>query len=61
MSGSPSLGLMGVVALLALLLAGMPIGVALGLVGLVGLWLTIGLEPAVIKSAVAAVRNADTL
>jgi hypothetical protein len=32
LSGSPALGVMGVVALLALLLAGMPIGVA-GFVG----------------------------
>ena len=46
------LGLGGVVVLLGLLLAGMPIGVALGFVGLVGLVLTIGPEPAIIKSAV---------
>lgn len=52
MSGSPELGVIGVVLLLALLLAGMPIGVGLGLVGLVGLAVTIGLEPAVIKSGV---------
>ena len=52
MSGSPALGVTGVVVLLALLLAGMPIGIALGLVGLAGLTLTIGLEPAIIKSAV---------
>ena len=52
MSGSPALGVMGVVVLLALLLAGMPIGVGLGLVGLVGLAVTIGLEPAIIKSGV---------
>jgi len=52
MSGSPEMGVTGVVVLLALLLAGMPIGVALGLVGMVGLTLTIGLEPAIIKSAV---------
>jgi tripartite ATP-independent transporter DctM subunit len=48
----PWLGGTGVLVLLALLLAGMPIGVALGLVGLVGLTLTLGLEPALIKSAV---------
>lgn len=52
MSGSPGLGIAGVVVLLALLLAGMPIGVGLGLVGLVGLAVTIGLEPAIIKSGV---------
>ncbi|HMB71963.1 MAG TPA: TRAP transporter large permease [Gammaproteobacteria bacterium] len=48
----PVTGLIGVVALLALLLSGMPIGIALGLVGLAGLTLTIGLEPALIKSGV---------
>jgi C4-dicarboxylate transporter DctM subunit len=48
----PSLGVAGVVALLALLLTGKPIGVSLGLVGLVGLAITIGLEPALIKSGV---------
>ena len=42
----------GVLALLALLLLGMPIGVALGLVGIGGLVLTLGLEPALIKSGV---------
>jgi tripartite ATP-independent transporter DctM subunit len=52
MSANPALGTAGVVVLLVLLLAGMPIGIALGLVGLVGLVLTLGLEPAVIKSAV---------
>ncbi|MEO6185758.1 MAG: TRAP transporter large permease [Steroidobacteraceae bacterium] len=51
MTGS-TLGMMGVVVLLALLLAGMPIGVSLGLVGLGGLALTLGLEPALIKSGV---------
>jgi tripartite ATP-independent transporter DctM subunit len=45
-------GVIGVIILLALLLTGMPIGVALGLVGLAGLSLTIGLEPAIIKSGV---------
>jgi C4-dicarboxylate transporter DctM subunit len=52
MSGHPEAGLLGVVALLILLLAGMPVGVALGLVGLVGLTLTLGLEPALIKTGV---------
>lgn len=50
--GQSGFGVLGVVALLALLLTGMPIGVALLLVGLVGLTLTIGLEPALIKSGV---------
>jgi tripartite ATP-independent transporter DctM subunit len=52
MTASPGVGALGVLALLALLLAGMPIGIALGLVGLVGLALTLGLEPALIKSGV---------
>ena len=51
MSG-PMIGMLGVVILLLLLVAGTPIGVALGLVGLGGLVLTLGLEPALIKSAV---------
>jgi tripartite ATP-independent transporter DctM subunit len=54
MIGQPGAGLAGVVVLLLLLLSGMPIGVALGLVGLGGLALTIGLEPALIKSGVLA-------
>lgn len=45
-------GFLGVVALLVLLTIGVPIGVAMGLVGLVGLTLLIGLEPALIKSGV---------
>lgn len=51
MSG-PMIGTIGVVILLLLLVAGTPIGVALGLVGLGGLALTLGLEPALIKSSV---------
>jgi C4-dicarboxylate transporter DctM subunit len=45
-------GLLGVIALLTLLSLGVPIGVAMGLVGIVGLTLLLGLEPALIKSAV---------
>jgi C4-dicarboxylate transporter, DctM subunit len=45
-------GLLGIGALLLLLLMGMPIGVALGLVGMVGLTLTVGFEPALIKAGV---------
>ncbi|MEY2853553.1 MAG: hypothetical protein RL030_685, partial [Pseudomonadota bacterium] len=52
MIATPMVGMGGVVALLVLLLAGMPIGVALGFVGLIGLVLTLGPEPAIIKSAV---------
>ena len=49
---TPGVGLAGVAVLLALLVLGIPIGVALGLVGLGGLALTLGLEPALVKSAV---------
>jgi tripartite ATP-independent transporter DctM subunit len=52
LSAEPVNGLIGVVVLLVLLLSGMPIGIALGLVGLAGLALTLGLEPALIKSGV---------
>ncbi len=45
-------GVFGVVALLILLTLGVPIGVAMGLVGMAGLALLVGLEPAVIKSGV---------
>ena len=51
MSG-PAAGAMGVVVLFGLLLIGMPIRIALGLVGLAGLALSLGPEPALIKSAV---------
>jgi len=47
-----TVGSLGLIVLLLLLLIGTPIGVALGLVGLVGLTFTLGLEPALIKSAV---------
>jgi tripartite ATP-independent transporter DctM subunit len=52
MNGSPLIGLAGVLVLLMALTAGIPIGVALGAVGLGGLILIMGLEPALIKSAV---------
>ncbi len=45
-------GILGVTALLILLTLGVPIGVAMGIVGLVGTALLIGLEPAVIKSGI---------
>jgi hypothetical protein len=54
MIGQPAVGLIGVAVLLALLLSGMPIGVALGVAGLGGLILVLGLEPALIKSGVMA-------
>ncbi len=49
---TPETGLVGIAILALLLLSGMPIGVALGLVGVGGLVLTLGLEPALIKSGV---------
>jgi tripartite ATP-independent transporter DctM subunit len=52
MIDSPWMGLLGVVALLLVLTAGVPIGVSLGLVGMAGLTLLLGLEPALIKSSV---------
>ena len=45
-------GLIGVIALLVLLTLGVPIGVSMGVVGLVGLTLMIGFEPALIKSGI---------
>jgi tripartite ATP-independent transporter DctM subunit len=45
-------GALGVAALLILLTLGVPIGVAMGLVGLVGLAMLLGPEPALIKSGV---------
>ena len=58
MIATPGTGLIGILVLFALLLSGVRIGVALGLVGLGGLALTIGLEPALIKSGVILI---DTL
>ncbi len=52
MIGSPLIGLLGVAVLLMVLTAGVPIGVALGLVGMAGLTLLLGVEPALIKSSV---------
>ena len=52
MIGSPLIGFLGVIALLIVLTAGVPIGVALGLVGMAGMTLLLGLEPALIKSSV---------
>lgn len=52
-------GLIGVVALLVLLTLGVPIGVAMGAVGLVGLMLLLGPEPALIKSGVILFETAS--
>src|SRR3954465_5978965 len=45
-------GTLGVIALLILLTLGVPIGVSMGLVGMVGLMILVGPEPAIIKSGV---------
>jgi C4-dicarboxylate transporter DctM subunit len=52
MNASPLVGFVGVLTLLLVLTAGVPIGVALGLVGMGGMALVLGLEPALIKSSV---------
>ena len=52
MIATPQTGFVGVLVLFAVLLLGVPIGIALGLVGLGGLVLTLGLEPGLIKSGV---------
>ncbi len=49
---SPEIGLAGILFLFGLLVAGMPIGIALAVVGFGGSVLVLGLEPAVIKSAI---------
>ncbi len=49
---TPETGLVGILILFALLFLGVPIGVALGLVGIGGLIVTLGLEPALIKAGV---------
>jgi len=52
MIATPETGLLGVLILLVLLLSGVPVGISLGAVGLGGLTLILGLEPALIKSSV---------
>jgi tripartite ATP-independent transporter DctM subunit len=58
MMATPETGLIGVAVVLVLLVLGMPIGAALGLVGIAGLSILIGTEPALIK---AGVTTMDTL
>ncbi len=52
MTPSPLVGALGILGLLVVLIAGVPIGVALGLTGFAGLCWLLGLEPALIKSGV---------
>jgi C4-dicarboxylate transporter, DctM subunit len=56
MIATPETGLLGVLILLALLLAGVRIGVALGLVGAGGLAFVLGPEAALIKSGVVVIE-----
>jgi tripartite ATP-independent transporter DctM subunit len=57
MMATPETGLIGVLILFALLLAGVPIGVSLGLVGLGGLMVVLGSEPALIKSGEVVIET----
>lgn len=57
MMATPETGLIGVIILFGLLLFGVPIGAALGLVGMGGLVLILGLEPAIIKSGVLLIET----
>jgi C4-dicarboxylate transporter, DctM subunit len=52
MNHAPLIGVCGVAVLLLLLTIGVPIAVALGLVGLLGTSILLGVEPALIKSGV---------
>ena len=54
---NPESGALGVLVLFALLLFGVPIGAALGLVGIVGLVIVLGAEPALIKAGVTVVET----
>ena len=54
---NPETGMVGIAALMVLLLLGVPIGAALGLVGIVGLALVLGPEPAAIKAGVTAIET----
>jgi len=54
---TPATGLLGLAILLALILGGVRIGAALGLVGVVGLMIVLGPEPAVIKAGVVTIET----
>ena len=57
MYANPETGMVGIAALVALLLLGVPIGAALGLIGILGLIVVIGFEPALIKAGVTTVET----
>lgn len=54
---TPETGLIGVAILFVLLVMGVPIGAALGVVGVGGLALILGAEPALIKSGVVVIET----
>ncbi len=54
---NPATGAVGVAFLFLLLLMGVPIGAALGLVGIVGLIVVLGAEPALIKAGVTVIET----
>ncbi len=57
MYATPETGLLGVCVLLVLLVLGVPIGASLGLVGIVGLTVILGFEPAIIKAGVVFIET----
>jgi len=57
MYATPETGLVGVGILFLLLVLGVPIGAALGLVGVVGLTVILGAEPAIIKAGVVVIET----
>ena len=57
MYANPETGMVGIAALVALLLLGVPIGAALGLIGILGLIVVIGFEPALIKAGVTTIET----
>ena len=57
MFATPETGLIGVGILLVLLVMGVPIGAALGVVGIGGLALVLGTEPALIKAGVVVIET----
>ena len=54
---TPGTGIVGILLLFLLLMLGLPIGVALGLVGIGGMILILGMEPALIKSGVVLIET----
>lgn len=57
MMATPETGLVGIIILFAMLMLGVRIGVALGLVGIGGLIVVLGVEPALIKAGVVTVET----